>query len=97
MTTQQAADKLGVSVGRIRQLITADRLKASLRGKQYHITPGQLEKVRERPLGTPGAKVGDTGQNLRELCEKRGLRYHTVWARLKRGWELERALGEQSE
>lgn len=53
MTTKTAAAELGVTVHRIRALIKAGRLKATKKGRDWHITPAALEKVRDRKPGRP--------------------------------------------
>jgi excisionase family DNA binding protein len=59
ITVQQAADKLGVSRGRVHQLIEAGRIKAR------YITPHlrlidvrELAKVKHRPTGRPRKNKG---------------------------------------
>lgn len=55
-STATAAAELGVSQARIRALIAAGRLKATLVGSVYLITPEQLEAVRVRKPGRPWQK-----------------------------------------
>jgi hypothetical protein len=38
---------------------------------------------------------GGVEATLTELCDRFGVRLATAWARLKRGWTLERAIGAQ--
>jgi excisionase family DNA binding protein len=56
-TTVTAAEELGVSQQRIRALIAAGRLQATLIGSVYLITPEQLDAVRDRKPGRPWAKT----------------------------------------
>jgi excisionase family DNA binding protein len=48
LTTKQAAEKLGVSVGRIRQLVLGNRLPSIKKGRDRFILEKDLEVVRER-------------------------------------------------
>ncbi len=56
MTTIEAARELGVTDTRIRAMITAGRLAARRVGRDYHITPAALAKVRDRRPGRPRRK-----------------------------------------
>lgn len=53
LTVAEAADALGVSPQRVRQLIAAGRLKAEKKGRDWFIEPPDLEAVRERKPGRP--------------------------------------------
>ena len=53
LTTAQAAEKLGVSPGRIRQFIRDGRLPATQLGRDYIIQPKDLAKVKNRKTGRP--------------------------------------------
>lgn len=53
LTTQQAADELGISPLRVRQLIHAKRLKATKAGRDWLIQPRDLATVRTRTPGRP--------------------------------------------
>ena len=59
MTTKEAAKELGVSAGRIRQLIIQKRLPATKFGRDLMIRPEDLEQVRERKQGWPKGKARD--------------------------------------
>jgi excisionase family DNA binding protein len=48
LTAKQAAEKLGISAGRIRQLVVENRLPASKFGNSLMILESDLELVRER-------------------------------------------------
>lgn len=48
LTTRQAAEKLGVSVGRVQQLVAANRLPSIKKGRDRFILEKDLELVRER-------------------------------------------------
>lgn len=48
LTTKQAAEKLGVSVGRVQQLVAEGRLPSVKIGRDRFILENDLELVRER-------------------------------------------------
>ena len=48
LTAKQAAEKLGVSAGRVRQLVVEKRLPATKFGNSLMILESDLELVRER-------------------------------------------------
>lgn len=56
LTTQQAAQELGVSQRRIQAMIHDGRLVAQRLGPYWVITHEQLEKVRVRKKGRPPKK-----------------------------------------
>jgi excisionase family DNA binding protein len=53
LTTQQAADKLGVHRSRIHALIQAGRLPAEKFGNVYMIKESDLSLVEDRKVGRP--------------------------------------------
>lgn len=53
LTTEQAAEKLGVSVARVRQLILAGRLPAEKFGRSHVIRVSDLGLVEDRKPGRP--------------------------------------------
>ena len=53
ITTAEAADRLGVSIGRVQALIRAERLPASKFGRVYMINEKDLAKVQDRKPGRP--------------------------------------------
>jgi excisionase family DNA binding protein len=53
LTTREAADKLGVSDTRIRQMILSGRLPASQFGKAHVIKEDDLKLVADRKPGRP--------------------------------------------
>lgn len=63
LTTQQAADKLGISQPRIYQLISEGRLPAQKIGRDYVINEADLKLVEDRPkVGRPPTtKAGKKG------------------------------------
>ena len=64
LTTQEVAERLGVSTRRVIALIEAGRLPASRFGKAYAIKEADLGIVAERPAGRPAkdAKPGAFGK-----------------------------------
>jgi len=56
ITTEEAAEKLGVSVDRVQALIRAGRLPASRFGKAYAINEKDLALVKNRKPGRPRSK-----------------------------------------
>ena len=53
ISTKDAAEKLGVSVLRVQQLIWAERLPAQKIGRDYVINEEDLQLVEERKPGRP--------------------------------------------
>jgi excisionase family DNA binding protein len=53
LTTQEAAKRLGVTVRRVNDLITAGRLPAARFGRAYMIKEADLKLVESRPPGRP--------------------------------------------
>ncbi len=53
LTTEQAAEALGVTATRIRAMIADKRLKADKFGRVHMIKESDLEAVRERKTGRP--------------------------------------------
>jgi excisionase family DNA binding protein len=51
--TAVAAERLGVTQGRVRALIRAKRLPAKQLGRDYFIDPKDLAKVKDRKPGRP--------------------------------------------
>lgn len=66
LTVKQAAEKLGVSPGRVHQLIQAKRLRATRMGWEYLIRAHDLDAVRIRPPGRPR-------KTKQEVCENCGI------------------------
>lgn len=57
LTTQEAADKLGVTRTRILQFIRENRLPAEKHGRDWMIQVADLAKVRDRKPGRPPTKA----------------------------------------
>jgi excisionase family DNA binding protein len=53
LTTQQAAERLGVSDARIRQLVLGGRLPAQKLGRDLFIQESDLKLVQDRKPGRP--------------------------------------------
>jgi len=53
LTTQQVAEKLGVTAGRVRQMIIDGQLPATKMGRDNFIREADLKLVAERKVGRP--------------------------------------------
>jgi excisionase family DNA binding protein len=53
LTTQQVADRLGVTAGRVRQMIVDGQLPATKMGRDNFIREADLKLVAERKVGRP--------------------------------------------
>jgi excisionase family DNA binding protein len=53
ITTKEAADRLGVSAARVRQLVLAGNLPAEKFGRDLMIKESDLKLVEDRPMGRP--------------------------------------------
>lgn len=53
LTTNQVAEKLGVSLRRVQALVTSGRLPAQKIGRDYLIREKDLKLVEERKVGRP--------------------------------------------
>lgn len=53
LTTQQAAEKLGVTAGRVRQMIVDGQLPAVKMGRDNFIRTSDLKLVQNRKVGRP--------------------------------------------
>lgn len=56
LTTAAAARELGVSPRRVRHLIERGRLRARKHGRDYLISPADLDPVRNRRNGRPSVQ-----------------------------------------
>jgi excisionase family DNA binding protein len=56
LTTEQVAERLGITPRRVRALITAGRLKAKKIGRDYLIDSRDLAKFTPLPPGRPAGK-----------------------------------------
>lgn len=59
MTTQEVAERLGVTSIRVRQLISGGRLPAEKFGRDYMIKEEDLKLVEDRKPGRPPKKSGE--------------------------------------
>ena len=57
LTTREAAERLGVTVRRVNELITTGRLPASRFGRAYMIQESDLKLVEDRKPGRPLGKI----------------------------------------
>jgi excisionase family DNA binding protein len=53
ITTAEAAQRLGLSVPRVKQLITSGRLHATKIGRDWLILPADLDAMPPRTIGRP--------------------------------------------
>lgn len=53
LTTKEVAERLGISVTRVQQLILAGRLPAEKKGRDYFIRDEDLKLVADRKPGRP--------------------------------------------
>lgn len=60
LTTQQAAEKLGVTAGRVRQMIVDGQLPATKMGRDNFIKESDLKLVEDRKVGRPPKAVETT-------------------------------------
>lgn len=58
LTTKEAAERLGVTVTRVQQLILAGRLPAVKKGRDYFINDEDLKLVEDRKPGRPRKSSG---------------------------------------
>jgi excisionase family DNA binding protein len=61
LTTQQAADELGVTAGRIRQMIVDKQLPTIKFGHVHMIKRSDLKLVENRKVGRPPKAKAETG------------------------------------
>ncbi len=61
LTTQQAAEKLGVTAGRVRQMIIDGQLLATKMGRDNFIRESDLKLVGDRKVGRP-PKIVETAK-----------------------------------
>jgi excisionase family DNA binding protein len=58
MTLRQAAASLGVTPDSLRQAIARGALKAEKHGRDWWVTPFEVERYRRESLRRPGPKPG---------------------------------------
>jgi excisionase family DNA binding protein len=59
LTTKEVAQRLGVTVTRVQQLILAERLPAEKMGRDYFIKEDDLKLVADRKRGRPRKAQSD--------------------------------------
>ncbi len=62
LTTKETAEKLGVSAGRIRQMVLAGQLHAEKFGRELMISETDLKAVRNRKTGRPKKTENGKGE-----------------------------------
>ena len=70
LTSKQAAERLGVTPARVRQMVLDGSLPAEKFGRDLVIKSSDLALVADRPLGRP--PKAKTGQNGKTAGKKRG-------------------------
>lgn len=76
LTTKEAAERLGVTVRRVNELITSGRLPAARFGRAYMIEEADLRLVENRKPGRPLAKVSTSiGARNRTINVSEGHEY----------------------
>ncbi|OAI54028.1 hypothetical protein AYO44_03865 [Planctomycetaceae bacterium SCGC AG-212-F19] len=68
LSTQQAAEALGVNDSRIRQLVRAGLLKAEKVGRDWLIPPAEVQRLKANPLpkGRPPKAKGEKPRGKRK-------------------------------
>jgi len=61
MTTKEAADRLGVTPARVRQMVLSGQLPAEKFGRDIVIKASDLILVKNRPMGRPPTKTAKKG------------------------------------
>lgn len=75
LTTRQAAERLGVTVSRVRHLVLEGRLPAEKFGRDLMIREDDLQLVADRKPGRPPKQVPATsGAALTKAKEKRRMK-----------------------
>lgn len=69
-TTKEAAERLGITAARVRQLVLAGQLPAEKFGRDLVIHESDLESVKDRPIGRPPGK--SSAGNKAAKAKKRG-------------------------
>jgi excisionase family DNA binding protein len=71
ITTAQAAKRLGISVRRVQELISSQRLPAQQFGRTYVVNEEDLKLVENRKVGRPPkAKVATNSKGSKKRVKK---------------------------
>jgi excisionase family DNA binding protein len=70
LTTNEAAVYLGISVQRVRALITAGRLPAEKFGRDYVVKESDLKLVEDRKPGRPPKAKGESSKASKKGSNK---------------------------
>jgi excisionase family DNA binding protein len=70
LTTKEVAERLGVTVTRVQQLIAAGRLPAEKMGRDYFIKEDDLKFVEDRKPGRPRKAQSEKGS--KQASKKKG-------------------------
>ena len=93
LTTQDAAEKLGISRQRVLALIHADRLPATKAGRDWLILPDDLESFKKRPQGNYKLtedqsklirRLAQEGQPPEALAERFKVSIRTIYRHLNK-------------
>jgi excisionase family DNA binding protein len=76
LTTKETAEKLGVSAGRIRQMVLAGQLHAEKFGRELMISEADINAVRNRKTGRP--KKTEKGNGETKLSNQKPLSFADV-------------------
>lgn len=72
LTTQQVAERLGVTTGRVRQMIVDGQLPATKMGRDNFIKESDLKLVEHRKVGRPPKSAeGDKAKRKAREAKKR--------------------------
>lgn len=70
LTTKESAERLGVTVARVHQLINEGRLPAEKMGRDYFIKEDDLKLVEDRKPGRPPKT--ETAKASKQVGKKKG-------------------------
>lgn len=71
LTTKQAAERLGISIPRIHQLINEGRLPAEKVGRDYVIKEEDLRLVEDRKVGRPPKAKTESSKAVKKSARKK--------------------------
>jgi excisionase family DNA binding protein len=71
ITTAQAAERLGISVRRVQELISSQRLPAQQFGRTYVVDEEDLKLVENRKVGRPRKSQAEGTSTLRKKKGKK--------------------------